>query len=844
MSFGKFLALSLFSILLTVNLLFIFPVFAQEEYFFQEEFNQERAAGILDSDKWIVYPNQPTQPTSQGCLVETIKETGGILLLKQCPTITQFPYVVSKNNPIPNGDFTASVRFQFTGAGGLPTGIKFVDTAPENGQPATEIFGIGFEQDVFQKFVIEYDDTVVFTKNTDSGFYVFKAVKEGNIYKLFLNDQLVFTSPETSEKVKAIYMGNPAILQSPGYNWSWPRIDYIRVVDDGPSQVAPEPFLDLPWDYDGDGMSFNEAATSINSFFDHEYPLLSAGMQEPSNVVSFRGGESNPELDYSSHDGYDYGTPAEVNFGKPLLAAAAGTATYMSSCSACGNAILIDHGNGYQTRYYHLQKDGLVVNQPGESVEVTQGEEIGKVGFSGNVSPSGESGSHLHFMVVQDKNNDGSFSDNIPDGITDPFGWQSEDPDPWEDYTFEQGEEEKTGNISYYLFTNQLDNLNESLTSNAKVFEVGKTKLEFPEGATNQNLNLSIKSAPNFLDLNGLRSLGSLVVVEAKNQAGQQITNFAKNFGLTINFSQFDLTHLNTNTLSIYSSPDGQNWTKETTQVDLNSKTATTSISHLTYFALMAERKDTVAPTTSANLQGQKGTANNFRSDVTLSLDAQDNEGGLGIEFTAYSIGEAEWQTYKDPLVFTDEGNHKVYFYSEDKDGNIEEVKTVEFSIDKTIPEAKIFVNLSDYQLKILPEPENSGIISKKAGKKKDESIYTIQDPAGNTLNLESKVTEKDRSSSFELYTIQYNSDKAVIMPKNSLDTSFILQPNPGSDPTLRKVNQTFEYDQEKFIIFADALKNKTDINFFSSRSREKQEKEGIILIQLKTNKGKLEYSY
>lgn len=28
------------------------------------------------------------------------------------------------------------------------------------------------------------------------------------------------------------------------------------------------------------GLSFNEAALSINSYFDHEYPLLSSGLSE------------------------------------------------------------------------------------------------------------------------------------------------------------------------------------------------------------------------------------------------------------------------------------------------------------------------------------------------------------------------------------------------------------------------------------------------------------------------------------------------------------------------------------------------------------------------------------
>jgi murein DD-endopeptidase MepM/ murein hydrolase activator NlpD len=671
--------------------LFLRPTFAQETFYFQEEFNQERAAGILDSNKWVVYPNQPTAPTPQGCLVETVRETAGLLLLKQCPGVKQFPYIVSKNNPIPNGDFTTIVRFQFPGAGGLPTGVKFIDTAPVNGSGATELFGIGFEEDLFQRFVIEYKDNVVFTKGTDSAFYIFKAVKEGNTYKLFLNDQLIFTSPETSEKVKAIYMGNPSILQSAGFSWSWPRIDYIRVANDGPSETIPQPFLDLPWDYMGNEMTFNEAATSINAYFDHQYPFLSSSLSEPEELISFRGGSARPDLDYSSHDGYDYGSKAQTKLNTPVLAPAEGEASFMSmkTCAPCGNAILIDHKNGFQTRYYHLQPDDLIVSEEGQKITVTRGQQIGKVGYSGHVMPEGETGSHLHFMVVQDKNNDGNFSDNIPDGLVDPFGWQSSEPDPWENYSFNYTGQQRTGNKSYYLFTKQLDNLNADLTSNSAVFNVGKTKLEFPQGSTNETLKLVAKSEPNFTgDL--LNSLGSIINIVAKTQSGNPITSFLTNFVLKIDFSQFDLSRYNLETLAIYSSQDGENWTKENTNIDFNTKTASASLNHLTYFALMAQRKDTVAPTTTAILEGQKGTGNNFRSDVKVNLNALDNPDGLGVEFTAYGFEGEDWKSYNTPLTFSNEGNYKILFYSQDRDENIEEVKSVEFSIDKTLPVVNI----------------------------------------------------------------------------------------------------------------------------------------------------------
>ncbi len=58
-----------------------------------------------------------------------------------------------------------------------------------------------------------------------------------------------------------------------------------------------------------------------------------------------------------------------------------------------GNYILIDHGNGYVTRYAHLEE--LYV-KPGDTV--TQGQVIGKMGASGRVR--GATGIHLHFEVI------------------------------------------------------------------------------------------------------------------------------------------------------------------------------------------------------------------------------------------------------------------------------------------------------------------------------------------------------------------------------------------------------------------------------------------------------------
>lgn len=79
----------------------------------------------------------------------------------------------------------------------------------------------------------------------------------------------------------------------------------------------------------------------------------------------------------------------------PIWAAAGGTVIKASSGTyggGYGNHVIIDHGNGVQTLYAHM--DYLTVSQ---GQYVTQGEVIGRMGNTGRVY--GVTGIHLHFEV-------------------------------------------------------------------------------------------------------------------------------------------------------------------------------------------------------------------------------------------------------------------------------------------------------------------------------------------------------------------------------------------------------------------------------------------------------------
>lgn len=595
----------------------------------------------------------------------------------------------------------------------------------------------------------------------------------------------------------------------------------------------PQPFLDLPWDYQGKGLTFTEAALAINSYFDHEYPLLSSSLNEPggktNSIIFFRGGSQNFDLDYSSHDGYDYGDPAKVNIGDPVLAAADGIATYFN-CDACGNAILIDHGNGYQTRYYHIANEALIVNQPGQIISVTKGQQIGKVGATGNVIPPGDLGAHIHFMVVEDKNNDGNFDDNIPDGVTDPFGWQSTEADPWPNFNFFYSEENRTGNESFYLWTKAIANLSNQLTSNGGFFELERYKLEFPKDATNQNLTLEMQATPIAKPSNILESIGSTITITAKDASGNIVDTFQNFFTITIQFDGFDLSGYNVDTISIYSSEDGVNWIKEESTINFNEKTASAQIDHLSFFALMAERLDIVAPTTTAILTGTEGQSGWFRSDVQISLNAQDNSGGLGVDYTMYKVDEGDWQQHTGMFNLTEEGSHKVDFYSADKDENIEEIKTVSFTIDKTVPEAQIAFNLNSKKIEVMGTDNSGEDVTVESGS------YKLTDLAGNFLIIE---TDDSGNRRIEIEKLIYNQTEFK-PPENSLKIEF--KKKKGK---INKFTQNLKLGELSVKISYDKKKNQSIIETRQGKKKPTKEiKPSIVILRLKTNQGKLEYSY
>ncbi len=460
---------------------------------------------------------------------------------------------------------------------------------------------------------------------------------------------------------------------------------YLVHFDDEAEQVTP--FLRLPWDYESKGKKFAEAALSMSSYFDHEYPFLSSGISEPvellSSIVEFDGTKSQRE--YSSHDGYDWARTAGVVMNTLVLAAADGTATY-KQWGNCGNMIMIDHGNEFQTRYCHLSSEDLITTSA--PVPVSTGQMIGRVGMTGKTT-----GPHIHFMVVQDKNNDGNFDDNIPDGLLDPFGWQGVESDPWEGYSFEYNGLARTGNKSHYLWTDKPAGGTYTLTVDGKKYIVGDSTVEFPMQIVSHDMIVRFQELPPITKvavddvINGtLHNLSNRLRIEIEDGFGNIVKTFDKYLTVNIIVDSEDLSRYKKDTVSVYSSDDGITWQKENSYFDEGTNTVSTEVNHLTDFVVMGERIDSVSSITTIQIDGTI-LNESYLPGAVISFSATDEPTeSLGVENTYYRISGAEMQVYTEPFTLENEGIYEIEYYSVDRDGNEEHIKKSSITIQNPPP--------------------------------------------------------------------------------------------------------------------------------------------------------------
>ena len=662
-------------------------------------------------------------------------------------------------------------------------------------------------------------------------------IGEGN-HEFYVGNTISFDSQTQGELFLGINHKNENVGSG-----SW-NIRVVRNYEPPPPTPAPPaPFLDLPWEYKKKGFPFEDAALNINSYFDHEYPLLSTSLSEPvgettTTVIKFDS-LAREKVYYSAHDGYDWGSDVEASMGAKLLAAADGCATFHRSKKEnidkyCGHVIRIDHGNGYQTRYCHVQDKELVTESPTQCTPVTQGQQIGLVGHTGHTIPAGEGGAHIHFMVIHDKNGDGNFSDNIPDGLMDPFGWQGKAEDPWENYQFHYKGQNRTGSKSWYMWETSLPGFEEIYKKDTgpKVIDMSNYKISFDDGVFDSDVEVRMNLAPTVKISEFIHSKKPALELVVVDTFGSLVETLIKPITIGLNFDTQDYSLYWRDSVKFYSSSDGITWQPEQTQINWDQGFAQTNVDHLSYFALVGELKDQQPPVTKLLINDSLPVSSNvYPAPVELSLEASDS----GQNITAWAIDDdSSWQSYQGPVHLSDPGVHTIWYYSEDESGNVEQIQESQFEIIDLPPELQIQFN--PQLLKIDIEASSAAEINQTTEEFKPKRFRTrFTDSAGNWIELVYRMIDTKITDLIDIETIQRNDEPIIKLPKNRL---LVITKRDGS-----KITQSYKYEKYRAKSKWEAKADESVVEVKNGK-KIKEVKPGLVLLKLTSNNDQLEIRF
>jgi len=364
-----------------------------------------------------------------------------------------------------------------------------------------------------------------------------------------------------------------------------------------------------------------------------------------------------------------------------VLAAAPGSAQYYY-CKWCGHSIKIDHQNGYQSTYMHLQKDGLVTTQGSGSTWVEAGSIISKVGMSGR-----SSGPHLHFGVTKDKNGNGSF-DEFLDGLVDPFSWL--DPyntDPWESFSWDDELGAHSGTPSSYLWAYTFPVQRIYITEDSVSTVLGNKTIsidldDFKGTLFTATVVGFIKPHLPFSQLSLEYIEGTSLSITGRDHYEEDVISIDGEITITMDLAGLDISKAVKSTLKVYVwNQFVQKWEPLPTIIDYLSNKLTAKTDHLSHFAVLGDKVYPNPPTTLLTLEGSD-VAGWFVNYPLAYLSAEDFS-GLGINVVYYSTNNGDvWNIYTSPFYIERDGVSTLLYRAEDLAGNLEVTNTQVVKVD------------------------------------------------------------------------------------------------------------------------------------------------------------------
>lgn len=166
----------------------------------------------LDTNVWDVFNGSGTYSAGGGFL--NIPDGSGI------------PFIRTKNNPFPaTGPFTVEFGIQYSSAGPSGDGVG-VSTTPQIYGGDVSNTPVAFWQDNASGLsVVRFGLTVATLGGVNTGNHVVKIIYDGTLYKTYMDNNLVYTSP-SSATAQSLWIGNPIIGPT---NWSGFKLSYIKI---------------------------------------------------------------------------------------------------------------------------------------------------------------------------------------------------------------------------------------------------------------------------------------------------------------------------------------------------------------------------------------------------------------------------------------------------------------------------------------------------------------------------------------------------------------------------------------------------------------------------------------
>lgn len=461
--------------------------------------------------------------------------------------------------------------------------------------------------------------------------------------------------------------------------FSEPKYLFASIINQGvfkyviPSPTIPKnKFLDIPWNYS----KSSELLDNITSYFDHSYPLLGYSQYsepdpETNTTTNFLGNKNIiPFIYYSGHSGIDFG----LKYGTQIKAPASGYASYYY-CKDCGNSIKIDHQNGYQTTYMHLQDDGIITKDT--QVFVNKNDIIGQVGLTGRTT-----GPHLHFEVLKDVNTNGSYIDDFPSGRVDPFGWQSNNRmDPWEHFIWTDTLGDHAGTKSLYLWGEENSSYSKvissysaadetSLYTDNKWVSFGKTIQNFTATITTY-VKPVLDDSEKYIDY----IKNSSFVLNAYDQVGNEIKNFSNFITINIDIDPQDLINIDPDTLVLkFYDEENNKWISLESFFDQTLSRVTATTNHLSWFSVFGNKIDVTPPSTDILVSG---TEIDGWFVYPPTIEIINTETASDLEYIVYSTNNGDsWDSYNQSFLLTSDGITNILYKSIDSNGNIENEKS------------------------------------------------------------------------------------------------------------------------------------------------------------------------